>query len=158
MDWKYKNKNFTTLNDGDFGFVYKITHTPSGKIYIGRKNFFTQINKRLGKKELKALKEERKLSKTQGRAPTKKLIIAESDWKKYWGSNKVLIKFVKDEGEHNFTKEIIEFAFNKKHLTYLETKHLFKSDVLEKPDLYWNDNILSKFFSKDFKTFVENPK
>jgi hypothetical protein len=157
-NWTYKTKEFTSLNDGDFGFVYKITHTPTGKTYIGRKNFFTQRNKRLGKKELEILREERKLSKMRGRAPVKKLIIAESDWKKYWGSNKSLIQFVKDEGEENFTKEIIEFAFNKKHLTYLETKYLFKLDVLENPDLYWNDNILAKFFSKDLKTFVEGPK
>jgi hypothetical protein len=156
MNWVYKNKEFTTLNDGDFGFVYKITHTPSGKIYIGRKNFFTQRNKRLGKKELDILKEERKSSKTRGRAPTKKLVIAESDWKTYWGSNKILIKFVKEEGKHNFTKEILEFAFNKKHLTYLETKYLFKLEVLEKPNLYWNDNIAGRMFATDFITIYPN--
>jgi hypothetical protein len=150
MNWIYKNKEFTTLNDGDFGFVYKITHTPTGKIYIGRKNFFTQRNKRLGKKELEILKEERKSLKTRGKLPSKKLVIEESDWKTYCGSNKILIKFIKEEGKHNFTKEILEFAFNKKHLTYLETKYLFKLEVLETPNSYWNDNIAGRMFTSDF--------
>ena len=86
----------------------------------------------------------------RGKTPTKKLIVAESDWKLYWGSNPSLNKFVKEEGKEKFTREILEFAFNKKHLTYLETKYLFKLDVLENPKLYWNDNILAKFFTKDF--------
>mgnify|MGYP003630243877 FL=1 len=150
INWIYENKEFDTIKNDSFGFVYKITHTPSGKVYIGRKNFFTKRNKRLGKKELEIVREERKLKKMRGKTPTKKLIVAESDWKLYWGSNPSLNKFVKEEGKEKFTREILEFAFNKKHLTYLETKYLFKLDVLENPKLYWNDNILAKFFTKDF--------
>jgi hypothetical protein len=57
------------------------------------------------------------------------------------------------EGEvtkEDLKKQILEIAFNKKHLTYLETKYLFQLEVLEKPDEYYNDNILGKFFTKDF--------
>ena len=50
----------------------------------------------------------------------------------------------------NLKKQIIQTASNKKHLTYLETKYLFQLEVLEKPDLYYNDNILGKFFTSDF--------
>ncbi len=35
-------------------------------------------------------------------------------------------------------------------LTYLECKYLFQYEVLEKPDEWINDNILGKFYSKDF--------
>ena len=43
-------------------------------------------------------------------------------------------------------KKVLQF--NKKHLTYLETKYLFKNQVLESEE-YLNDNILGKFFRKD---------
>ena len=59
------------------------------------------------------------------------------------------------EGEvtlKNLKKQVLEIAFNKKHLTYLETKYLFQLGVLEKPDEYYNDNILGKFFRKNFYT------
>ena len=46
-------------------------------------------------------------------------------------------------------KQIIEIGFNKKHLTYLETKYLFQFGVLENPEIYYNDSILGKFFTKD---------
>ena len=150
-NWTYKNKEIKEIKDGDFGFVYRIIHLPSGRTYIGRKNFFTQRNVRLGKKALAILREERKLKKMRGKVPAKKLVIAESDWKTYWGSNKSFIKFIKEEGEEMFHREILEFASNKKQLTYLETKYLFKLDVLERSKLYFNDNILGKFFKKDFE-------
>ena len=43
------------------------------------------------------------------------------------------------------------FVDNKKHLTYYEAKFLFIKEVLEKNDEYINDNILAKFYSRDFK-------
>ena len=42
------------------------------------------------------------------------------------------------------------FVNNKKLLTYYECKFLFKYGVLEHPLEYFNDNILGKFFTKDF--------
>jgi hypothetical protein len=80
-----------------------------------------------------------------------KIVSKESDWKKYYGSNKHLKNQIA-EGEvtlESLDKQIIEIGFNKKHLTYLETKYLFQLEVLEKPDEYYNDNILGKFFTKD---------
>lgn len=147
-NWLYKGKEIKTMPEGEFGFVYVITHNPSGRKYIGRKNFLFRQNKKLGKKERNILIEERKKKKMRGRVPSKKLVIKESDWQNYWGSNKKLQQLVKSEGAGNFTKEILEFGFNKKHLTYLETQHLFKNNVLENEE-YFNDNILSKFFTKD---------
>ena len=41
-------------------------------------------------------------------------------------------------------------APTKKLLTYYETQTLFVYRVLEEPEMYFNDNILGKFFRKDF--------
>ena len=55
------------------------------------------------------------------------------------------------EGKHDeFIREIIQIVPNKKLLTYYECKYLFKYSVLEHPLEYFNDNILGKFYSKDF--------
>ena len=42
-------------------------------------------------------------------------------------------------------------APNKKLLTYYETQMQFVHQVLEKPDEYFNDNVLGKFYTKDFE-------
>ena len=61
-----------------------------------------------------------------------------------------LIKeYLKGGFEHELKREIIATATDKKHLTYLECKHQFALGVLEKSE-YLNDNILGKFFDKDF--------
>ena len=62
----------------------------------------------------------------------------------------LLIAFVLFQSLESLKKQIIQTASNKKHLTYLETKYLFQLEVLENPDLYYNDNILGKFFTSDF--------
>ena len=54
-----------------------------------------------------------------------------------------------EEGEENFIREILELAFEKKHLTYLENKYLFTLEVLEN-ERYFNDNIEGRYFKKDF--------
>jgi hypothetical protein len=87
--WTYFNpttiKYFTSLDDFKeeaFGFIYKITHIPSQKFYIGKKNLFSERNVKLGIKEIKNLPIQK------GRKPTTKKVVKESDWKNYWGSNK----------------------------------------------------------------------
>jgi len=50
----------------------------------------------------------------------------------------------------NFERSIIKTASTKKLLTYYETQYQFVHQVLEKPEEYFNDNILGKFFTKDF--------
>ena len=88
----------------------------------------------------------------RGRKSLYKIVSKESDWKKYIGSNAELKRQI-TEGEvtlENLKKQILELAFDKKHLTYLETKWLFQLEVLEQPEKYYNDNILGKFFTSDF--------
>ena len=133
--WLYKNKEINSIEDmptDTFGFVYLVTHTPSGKKYLGKKQLIA--NRTLP--PLKGSKRKRKIQK-------------ESDWKTYYGSQtevKQLVKESKDKLE--FVREIIIFTSTKKQLTYFETKLQFVNEVLEN-DEYLNSNILGKFFRKD---------
>ena len=143
--WLYKNKVINKLEDlpeGTFGFIYKITNKIDGKFYIGKKQIMSQTNVKLGKKELEALPTQR------GKKPSKKLVIKESNWVDYMGSNKFLLEDIKNLGEKKFIKEIIIICPNKKLLTYWELAIQCKYDVLQVNS--YNDNLLGKFYRKDF--------
>jgi len=142
--WLYKNKEIHNLEDlpkGVFGFVYKTTHIPTGKKYIGKKSLVYKRKKKLTKKELLEYEGQR------GRKPTHKVVEFESDWKTYYGSNSYIKDCVKECPEE-LTREILEFADTKIQLTYLECRYQFILKVLEDKQ-YLNDNILGKFYSKD---------
>jgi len=147
MNWLYNEKEITDISQfppNTFGFIYEVI-TPEGKKYVGKKVLYHNQKKKLTKVELSE-------QTGRGRRKTFKIVQKESDWKKYYGSNKHLQNQI-SKGEvtlENLKKQIIQIAFNKKHLTYLETKYLFQFEVLENPDLYYNDNILGKFFTSDF--------
>jgi hypothetical protein len=126
-----------------FGFVYIVTHKPTGKAYIGKKALYHNVTKKLTKKELAE-------QSGPGRKSISKKIQKESDWKTYHGSAKPIIEMIKNGKENEFTREILVITDSKKMLTYYETKILFSLGVLETPDFYFNDNILGKFFTKDF--------
>ena len=141
MEWLYKNKEINEISDlpnNAFGFVYQTTHLPTNKKYIGKKSLMYNLKKKLGKKE-KALWE------GKGRPPVYKRVLKESDWKTYYGSH----SFIKEANEKDLKREILEVAYHKKELTYLECKYQFTLGVLENRS-YLNDNILGKFFDKDF--------
>jgi len=133
-----------------YGFIYEVLHIPTGKKYIGKKVLYFERNKRLGKKELEELRLERKENGIGGRTPLKKKIITESDWKTYYGSHLDIKKILKEDGPESFKRTILEYVPNKKLLTYYECKYLFIKEVLENRDNYINDNILGKFYRKDF--------
>jgi hypothetical protein len=147
MDWYYKGEAMTSVEDFPpltFGFVYRVTHEPSGKIYIGKKVLQFTRKAKLTKRDL-ALYEGEK-----GRKPSFKRVVKESDWKTYYGSHKEILALIKDGKQEDFKREILTCVPTIKLLTYEETKALFIYEVLIKPDEYFNDNILGKFFRKDF--------
>jgi hypothetical protein len=144
--WLYKEKVINSLEDmpqNTFGFVYIVTHQPSGISYIGKKSLFHNIKKKLTKKELAE-------QTGPGRKSTTRVVVKESDWKTYYGSAKPIMELIKGGKQEEFTREILQLVPNKKLLTYYECKYLFKYGVLEYPLEYFNDNILGKFYSKDF--------
>ena len=151
--WTYKGKTVTEISDmpeGTYGFIYETTHRPTGQKYLGKKVLFFERNKRLGKRALEALREERKAKGIGGRIPLKQKVVTESDWKDYYGSHKEILKLVKENDPNSFERKILEYVPNKKLLTYYECKYLFINEVLENRNTYINDNVLGKFFRKDF--------
>lgn len=127
--------------EGCIGFVYQITNTKSGKFYIGKKSLFSNMKKKLTKKELAE-------HTGPGKKPTKKLVTKESNWQDYWGSNKTILKEIEENGTGDYKRKILKFCFNKKQLTYWEVHYQCINGVLLTDDSY-NDNILAKFFRKD---------
>lgn len=130
MTWYY---NDVELSDDDipnkaFGFIYIITHLPSGKRYIGRKL----------------------LTKSHRRQKNKKIIKSrvENDWRDYWSSSPELLELIEIEGKTNFKREILCFADTRGQLNYLEEKFQYSLGVLES-EAWFNSNIRSKMFKKN---------
>jgi hypothetical protein len=141
--WYFLDKQIDEISDlpeGAFGFIYQTTHIPTGKKYIGKKSLMYNRKKKLTKKELL------EYAGKKGRTPTHIRVQKESDWKTYYGSH----SFIKESNKEDLERKILQLAFNKKELTYLECKWQFVLEVLE-TNKYLNDNILGKFFDKDFR-------
>jgi len=147
MNWIYENKEIEQLSDfpdNTYGFVYRIIHKPTGKEYIGKKILQFTRKVKLTKKDLL------QYEGVAGRKPSFKVKQKESDWKTYWGSNKYLNELLKSEPKENFERRIVICSPSKKLLTYYEVKYQMIYQVLENPDDFFNDNILGKFFTRDF--------
>lgn len=137
-------ESISDFPDATYGFVYMITHMPTGKSYIGKKILQNTTKVKLGKKELA------QYSGVVGRRPAYKLAVKESNWKTYWGSNKHMKELYETEPKENFERTILVCVPTKKLLTYYEVKYQMIYQVLEKPEEFYNDNILGKFFTRDF--------
>ena len=88
--WLYKNKQINELTDMPediFGFIYEVTHIPTGRKYLGKKQLISVTKKPLGKKELAEIKDKR--------AKTYKIVKKESDWKTYYGSHSEIKSLIK---------------------------------------------------------------
>lgn len=147
MSWTYKQNTIGDLSqfpENTYGFVYMTTHKATGKSYIGKKILYHTKKMKIGKRELA------KMEHVVGRKPAYKLAVKESDWKTYYGSQAEIKKILLEEGPEAFDREILKFANSKKLLTYYEVKYQMIYQVLEKPNEFYNDNILGKFFTKDF--------
>lgn len=123
-----------------FGFIYLVKDTVSGKMYIGKKNFKTNRNIKLGKKEIKALPTKR------GRTPSKKQVIAESDWKTYYGSAD---EIKNNPDKSHYERYLLKLCKSSAALSYYEVKYLCIYEVLEKPEQFINSNILGKFYTQN---------
>ena len=126
MTWYFHNtaSEFTEEDIKDnFGFVYLITHNPTGRKYIGKK-FFTKAATRQVKGKRKKIRKS-------------------SDWEKYWGSNKKLQEEVKLNGEDNYTREILHLCKTRSECSYWETFEIFNRHALMS-DAYYNEWVSCK--------------
>jgi hypothetical protein len=138
MSWIYKGQEFDEfcIPEGGVGFIYIMTAIIDGKsvAYVGKKNFFANIKKPLGKKAL-AMSTDKRLKKYKREL--------KPDFMKYYSSNKIL----KDAHKAGITikREILRICNSQMELTYQETKHQFVYEVLEKEE-FLNGNILGRFY------------
>ena len=117
ITWQYKEKDFTEdLIGENYGFVYIITNTVSGRKYIGKKFFYSSRTKQVKGK--------------------KKKFKVPSDWQTYYGSSDSLKQDVLQLGYENFNREIIHLCRSKGECGYLEAKEQFIRGALESDDYY----------------------
>jgi hypothetical protein len=138
MSWIYQRKNFEEIDipQGAVGFVYIMTAIIDGKsvAYIGKKNFFANIKRPLGKKAL-AMSTDKRLKKYRREL--------KPDFMRYYSSNKIL----KEAHKAGVTikREMLRICYSSMELTYQEVKHQFLYEVLEKEE-FLNGNILGRFY------------
>lgn len=157
MNWIYDGNQVLSVDDmpeGVYGFIYEVTHLPSGRKYLGRKQVTFTRKKKIGKRESKQIKEQKKLNGERAVSPKYKYVTKESDWKDYYGSSDEVKELIKEGSTDDFKREILEYAFHKKQLSYKETSLLFTRKVLE-TDEYINSNIQGKWFRKDTKDIIQ---
>jgi hypothetical protein len=136
--WIFKGKEFTEADipENAVGFIYEMSAIIDGKAvrYIGKKNFYSNVKKKLGKKALAELTDKRLKKYVRETKP---------DFMKYYSSNKIL----KDAYKKGIVikREILLICFSSMDLTYQETKHQFLYEVLEKQE-FLNGNILGRFY------------
>lgn len=113
-----------------YGFVYLITCLKTGKLYVGKKLFWSQ--------KTKTVKGKKKRTKV------------ESDWKDYYGSNKVLAEEVQTNGVENYKREILHLCKTKGECNYLEAYEQFTRKCLI-GDSYYNEWIMVKVHRSHIK-------
>lgn len=136
--WLFQDREFkdTDIPDNAFGFIYEMTAMVDGKSvrYVGKKNFYSETKKKMGKKELALVTDKRLKTYT---------IQKKLNYKNYYSSNEVL-KNAHKAGV-NIHRRIVQICFSKTELTYMECKYQFVYGVLES-DEFLNNNILGKFY------------
>jgi hypothetical protein len=150
MSWIFADKLVTVddIPENAHGFIYRIVHIPTGRFYIGKKSLTSSRTKKIGKRELVRIKEERKANGISGRLPSKRVVKSDSDWMDYFSSNDWIKGEVKAGKSEEFSREILQFCNSKKNLSYWETYWQFHYDVLNNENSL-NDNIGGRFYRKD---------
>jgi len=113
--WQYNSE----VPDSFYGFVYEITNLTNNKVYIGKKQSVFRRKKALRKGKKK-----------------REIVIKESDWKTYTGSNNELNKDIAELGKDKFCFNILRFCDSKWQLAYYEIEEQIKRNVLLNENFY----------------------
>ena len=132
MNWLYHGNEITNLPEEVVGFVYQITNTTNGRMYIGKK----LARFKRSRPPLKGRKNKRRYK-------------VDSDWKDYYGSSDELTADVLKLGKEKFTREILFYCYSKAELSYIEAREQFSRKVLES-NMYYNGHIRVRVHGKTF--------
>ena len=129
MQWIYNNEPVIELPNECVGFVYLITNTENGRMYVGKKlsRFKTTRYKMHTQKNGKKIRK-----KIRGAVA--------SDWMDYYGSSDQLTRDIESLGRDRFRREILYYCKSKAELHYVEAREQFARKVLES-DQYYNGHI-----------------
>lgn len=129
--WLYNGRPIDESElEGYVGFVYVITNLEDDRVYIGKKTL--------------------KFRKTRVVKGKKKRYLVDSDWRTYWGSNKLLHEDVLELGEDKFKREVLRLCKTKGELSYFEAKYQFETCALE-TDKAYNEWIMVKVHRSHLK-------
>ena len=117
--WLYNEQELNETPEEFQGFVYRITELDTGMMYIGKKFFWKP-------KILPKNKTRKRRVRTR----------VESDWRDYYGSNKLVKQLVEEKGRDNYRREILRLCKTKGECSYYEAKLQFENDVLLNPKYY----------------------
>ena len=129
MTWYHNEQAITELPEDVVGFVYLITNTTNGKMYVGKK---------LAKFAKTTYKVVKLKNGTKKRKKIKSKI--DSDWQQYYGSSPNLTEDINQLGNDNFRREILYYCKSKAECSYIEAREQFARRVLESDD-YYNGHI-----------------
>lgn len=119
--WLWRGRPFTSKDVGPYeGFVYLITNLTTGKMYIGRKYFWSRIKRK------------------------KRRVTMESDWKLYYGSSVELQEDVSSLGESQFRREILSLHKTRGATNYAEIEEQINRRVIFDA-AYYNKSINGKY-------------
>ena len=128
--WIYQQKQVNELPTEVVGFVYQITNTTNGRMYIGKK----LARFKRSRPPLKGKKNKRRFQ-------------VDSDWRDYFGSSDELLADIAKIGKEKFIREILFYCYSKAELNYVEAREQFARKVLESND-YYNGHIRVRVHGK----------
>ena len=129
MSWTYQGTIVEELPEDCVGFVYIITNTVTGRMYIGKK--LAKFSKTTYK-TVKLKNGKKKKKRIRGKI--------DSDWQTYYGSSPNLQADIDTLGKDKFTREILHYCKTKSATSYIEAREQFDRKVLESDD-YYNGHI-----------------
>ena len=129
--WYYEGEVFESDMIGDYyGFVYILENKDTNRFYIGKKFFWSS-------KILPVTKTRKRRKKTK----------VESDWKKYYGSNKQLQGEIEEKGIDNITRNMLVLCNTKIQCAYYEVVEQVNRQVLLS-DKFYNEFMGGKISGK----------
>ena len=128
--WTKNGNELKDLPEDVVGFVYQITNTTNGRMYIGKK----LARFKRSRPPLKGRKNKRRYQ-------------VDSDWRDYYGSSDELSADILKLGKENFRREILFYCYSKAELSYVEAREQFARKVLESNE-YYNGHIRVRVHGK----------